>query len=144
MEEWVRERINEMLREFRRMRELIDDIERSFFQPPFWPEERSATPLYEVRRYGDRIVVCADLAGVKRKEDIEISIEGNTLRVDARLHRVFTAEGFAFGRQGIERYHLEIPLPENVDPEAIRATFRRGILEVVIPFKQQRVKIKVE
>jgi len=144
VEEWVREHINEMLREFRRMREMLDSIERSFFQAPFGPEERSVTPLYEVRRYGDRIVVCADLAGVKRREDIDVSVEGNNLRIEARLHRAFIAEGFAFGRLGIEKYHLEIPLPENVDTEAIRATFRKGMLEVVIPLKQQRVRIRVE
>ncbi len=135
---------DEILAEFRRVRRAIEDFERSFFERVFGPEERTAVPLYEVRRLSDRIVVCADLAGVRSKEDIEISLEGNTLRIDAHLQRRFSMEGFAFSREGIERYHLEVPLPENIDPENVRASFKRGILEVVIPLKQKRVKIKVE
>jgi len=135
---------DEILAEFRRIRRAIEDFERSFFERVFGPEERTAVPLYEVRRLSDRIVVCADLAGVRSKEDVEISLEGNTLRIDARLQRRFSMEGFAFSRGGIERYHLEVPLPENIDPENVRASFKRGILEVVIPLKQKRVKIKVE
>jgi HSP20 family protein len=135
---------DEILAEFRRIRRAIEDFERSFFERVFGPEERTAVPLYEVRRLSDRIVVCADLAGVRSKEDIEISLEVNTLRIDAHLQRRFSLEGFAFSREGIERYHLEVPLPENIDPENVRASFKRGILEVVIPLKQKRVKIKVE
>uniref|UniRef100_A0A7C4FC34 Hsp20/alpha crystallin family protein n=1 Tax=Thermofilum pendens TaxID=2269 RepID=A0A7C4FC34_THEPE len=134
----------EILAEFRRIRRAIEDFERSFFEQVLGPEERTAVPLYEVRRLSDRIVVCADLAGVKSKEDIEISLEGDTLRIDAHLKRRFSLEGFAFTREGIERYHLEVHLPENIDPENVRASFKRGILEVVIPLKQKRVRIKVE
>lgn len=144
MEEWIREYFDEVLREFRRIRERIDSLERSFFPTFFGAEERSTVPLYEVRRYADRVVVCADLAGVKRKEDIDISLEGTTLRIEAKLQRAFTMSDFVFGKQGIEKYRLEVPLPESADRDAIKASFRRGILEVVIPLKQKRVKIKVE
>lgn len=140
MEEWMRE----ILKEFRRMRETIDSIERSFFTTFFGPEEKTVTPLYEVRRYGDRIVVCADLAGVKSRDDISITLEERGLRIEAKLRRAFTTEGFVFGRQGIEKYYLEIPLPENIDRDSIKASFRKGILEVEIPLKQQRVRIKVD
>lgn len=144
MEEWIREYFDEVLREFRKIRERIDSLERSFFPTFFGTEERSAVPLYEVRRYADRVVICADLAGVKRKEDIDVSLEGTTLRIEARLQRAFTVSDFVFGKQGIEKYRLEIPLPEGADRENIKASFRRGILEVVIPLRQQRVRIKVE
>lgn len=144
MEEWIREYFDEVLKEFRRIRERIDSLEKNFFSTFFGLEEKTAIPLYEVRRHADHVVVCADLAGVKRKEDIDISLEEGILRIEARLHKTFTLEDFVFGRQGIEKYRLEVPLPENAIREAIRATFRKGILEVVIPLKQQRVRIKVE
>lgn len=136
--------IDEIMSEFRRIRRALEDFERSIFERVFGPEERAAVPLYEVRRLADKIVVCADLAGVRSKEDIEISLEGNVLRIAAHLQRKFSPEGFAFSREGIEKYHLEIPLPENVDLENVKASFRKGILEVVIPLKQKRIKIKVE
>lgn len=143
MEEWIRREIEEMLREFKRVREEINRIEEEVFRP-LAPEERVQVPLYEVRRSSDCLTIYADLAGVKRKEDVDIYVEGNVLRIEARLSKPLLFEGLVFFREGITKYKLEIPLPSNADVENIKASFRKGILEVTVPLKVQRVRVKVE
>ncbi len=144
MEAWVKRQIEEMMREFQRIREEVERFEEEFFQSFMPREERTIVPLYEVRRFSDRIRVCADLAGVKNKENIDVRVEGHTLKIEATFSKPFALEGFAFLRSGVSRYRLEIPLPENIDISGIKATFRKGILEVEVPLKVEKFKVKVE
>lgn len=144
MEAWVKRQIEEMMREFQRIREEVERFEEEFFQSFMPREEETIVPLYEVRRFSDRIRVCADLAGVKNKENIDVRVEGHTLKIEATFSKPFALEGFAFLRSGVSRYRLEIPLPENIDISGIKATFRKGILEVEVPLKVEKFKVKVE
>jgi hypothetical protein len=60
MEEWIRNEIEQFFKEIRKMREEMAKLEQEFFKPtPI--EEKLQVPLYEVKRYSDRLVVCADL-----------------------------------------------------------------------------------
>lgn len=140
----MRRQIEEMLREFRRIREEVARMEQEFLQPLTPQEEKTIVPLYEVRRSSDKIVVCADLAGVQEKNNIDVRVEGGSLKIEASFSKPFSLEGFRFLRGGVQKYKLEVPLPENIDVDRIKATFKKGILEVEIPLKVERFKIKVE
>jgi len=144
MESWVRKQLEEIMREFQRIREEVARFEEELFQPFAAQEEKTIVPLYEVRRSSDKIKVCADLAGVKDKESVDVRVEGNVLRIEAVFSKPFALEEFAFLRRGISRYKLEIPLPDNADVNNIKATFKKGILEVEIPLRVERFKVKVE
>lgn len=140
----MKRQIEEMLREFRRIREEVARMEQEFLQPLTSQEEKTVVPLYEVRRSSDKIVVCADLAGVREKNNIDVRVEGKSLKIEASFSKPFALEGFTFLRGGVQKYKLEVPLPDNVDVERIKATFKKGILEVEIPLKVEKFKIKVE
>ncbi|MEM3894108.1 Hsp20/alpha crystallin family protein [Thermofilum sp.] len=143
MEEWIRNEIEQFFKEIRKMREEMAKLEQEFFKPtPI--EEKLQVPLYEVKRHSDKLVVCADLAGVKRKEDINVTVEGGTLKIEAILHRPISFEGFTLLREPITKYRLEVPIPDNADTDNIKASFKKGILEVEIPLKIRRVKVNVE
>ncbi|AKG38865.1 MAG: Hsp20/alpha crystallin family protein [Infirmifilum sp.] len=144
MEEWVRREIEEMLKEFKRLRDEFARMEQEMLQPLFHPEEKTVVPLYEVRRESDKIIVWADLAGVRDKNNVDVRVEGRTLKIEALFSKPFKLEGFTFLREGLQRYKLEIPLPENIDLDKIKATLKKGILEIEIPLKVERFKIKVE
>ncbi|MEZ0346023.1 MAG: Hsp20/alpha crystallin family protein [Infirmifilum sp.] len=144
MEEWMRQQIEEMLKEFRRIREEVAKMEEEFLEPLKIRQERTIVPLYEVRRSSDKIFVCADLAGVRDKKNIDVRVEGNTLKIEASFSKPFSLEGFIFLSGGFQKYKLEVPLPDNVDVENIKASFRKGILEVEVPLKVERFRIKVE
>ncbi|QOJ79581.1 Hsp20/alpha crystallin family protein [Infirmifilum lucidum] len=144
MEAWLKRQIEEMMREFQKIREEVERFEEEFFQSFTAREERTVVPLYEVRRSSDKIRVCADLAGVRDKENIDVRVEGRTLKIEAAFSRPFSLEGFVFLRGGVSKYRLEIPLPENIDVGGIKATFRKGVLEVEIPLKVEKFRVKVE
>jgi len=82
---------------------------------------------------GKYIAECA-LPGFK-KEDIDVQIRGKNLTITAKTHAK-TIEGNATYVYR-ERHHGEfcrtLTFPEPVDARAVEATYRDGILEVVIP-----------
>lgn len=92
-------------------------------------------PPVNVSEGSDELVLTAELPGV-RQEDVDIDLENNvlTIRGEKREERNEGEEG---------RYHLwerrygsfqrSFTLPRTVKGDAIRATFRDGILTVHMP-----------
>lgn len=91
-------------------------------------------PPMDVGDTGDAFVVSVDLPGVE-KEDVDLELRDNTLHV--------TAEHEEETEEVTERYltrertrgtlRREVTLPEEVDEEAVKATFENGVLEVDLP-----------
>lgn len=69
----------------------------------------------DVHTYDDRVVVIADLPGV-RKEDINLKCDGRTLSISA------TSDS--------RQYAEQLRLPAAVDETSATATYNNGILEV--------------
>jgi HSP20 family protein len=104
-------------------------------------------PGVDIREEKDRIVVRTDLPGM-RQEDISVEVADGTLTIRGeRKQEEDTAEG---------RYHRversyglfvrSFALPEGIDPGAVSATYRNGVLDVTLP-KREEVKpkhVKVE
>ncbi|MEM3769996.1 MAG: Hsp20/alpha crystallin family protein [Candidatus Bathyarchaeia archaeon] len=82
------------------------------FKVKSWKEPE---PLVDVFREKDKIVVVAELKGFK-KENIKIQAKKQQLTLAAR----------AQGR----RYYKSLNLPEAVIPEAVRITYKNGVLEI--------------
>ena len=96
------------------------------------------SPQIEVRQQGDRIVVRADLPGVKR-EDVHIDVENDllTIRGERREERTEEEGGFVRSERMYGQFSRTIPLPSGVDPEECEAKFQDGVLEVSIPMPSQ-------
>lgn len=86
---------------------------------------------------GKEIVLKAELPGLRR-EDIDLTIEQNTLTLkgqrrrdpeiqDERCHRMERAYG-GFSRS--------FSLPNTVDPSRVRADYRDGVLTVTLPVRE--------
>jgi HSP20 family protein len=110
-------------------------------------EKNVALPIFDMIDVGGAITLSFEVPGV-RKEDINISIEKNTLKLTAK--RVIKDEG-----PEKKIYHMErnysgferlITLPVKIDPEKTRATLKEGVLEIRIDkvSQAQPKKIKVE
>jgi HSP20 family protein len=93
----------------------------------------------------DSFVLKADLPGVA-EEDVHIELDDNVLTV--RGERKSEHEERKQGYYRVERssgsFARSLTLPEGVDPEAVKASFDRGVLEVQIPKPEQRKPRKVE
>ena len=80
-------------------------------------------PLVDVIEGDKEVRVIAELPGA-RKEDIELTAEGNTLKISAE-----TPE---------RKYHKVLELPGPVEPDVSTSKFNNGVLEVTLPKKKSR------
>lgn len=114
-------------------------------------EQESVTdwlPPVDIREEEDRFVLHADVPGVD-PENIEISMEDGVLTVQGERHseQREKKEGYSRVERVSGRFHRRFSLPDAADSEAVTATNRNGVLEVVIPkqakSKPRRVSVKV-
>ena len=93
-------------------------------------EERE--PLVDAIDEGETVRVIAELPGVE-KSDINLNCTGASLSI-----RVDTPK---------RKYHKELDLPAEVDPDTSKASYKNGVLEVVLTKVKPRVRgkeIKIE
>jgi HSP20 family protein len=117
----------------------FDDLFRGFLSRPVAsPATERRTPFAMDVTEDDRsYVVHADLPGVK-KEDIQISIDGNRVEINASVKREVEA------KEGIRVLKVErvqgavgrtFTLAQEVDSDAAQAKYADGVLELTLPKK---------
>ena len=96
-------------------------------------------PAMDLLESGDDFVLKADLPGMS-EEDVSIELEDSTLTISGERKAEQRAEGEGYYR--VERstgsFSRSLTLPKGVDPEAVTASFDRGVLEVRIPKPAER------
>ncbi len=105
-------------------------------------------PLLDVSETEDNLRVKAEIPGVS-KDDINLSINNNVLTIKGEKKMEKEIEGEDYHR--IERiygnFYRSIELPVLVKSDSIEATFKDGVLEVVLPkvdeVKPKEIAIKV-
>ena len=109
-----------------------------FFDAPDTP--RAWAPAIDVSEDEHEIVLHAELPGMQR-EDIEIELTGDTLRLSGERQRENVSRGEHFHR--VERQYgawqrtFSIEMP--IDAEKVEAHFQDGVLTLRLP-KQEAVK----
>jgi HSP20 family protein len=96
-------------------------------------------PQVEVRERDGKLVVCADLPGM-RKEDVHVEIRDKALVLEGERQQESEQreEGFYRSERSYGRFHRTIPLPEGVNPEQAQANFKDGVLEITVPLPQRQ------
>jgi HSP20 family protein len=121
----------------------IDDLFKGFFLRPMRmePGEAAGSPVrirIDVKEDDKSYLVHAELPGVK-KEDINVSIDGNQVSISAEVKRDREE------KQGekvlrTERYYGKVyrafALAQDVDQEGANARYENGVLELTLPKKQ--------
>ena len=114
---------------------LLNRLHRELDQT-FEPQARDTTwsPAVDVHEEAERFVVRADLPGVK-PADIEITADKGVLSLrGARNFEQKTEEGrYSRVERVSGRFTRSFTLPENVQADAIKASFKDGVLELTIP-----------
>jgi HSP20 family protein len=105
------------------------------------PREQTWTPAINAYRCREQIVVCVDLAGVDKEqiklhaEPRRLSIRGVRQPLDLTVDECPPLQVFALEiDQGL--FHREIALPLEIDPAAVRAEQRNGMLWIHLPLTQ--------
>ncbi len=110
-------------------REIINKFLEEEF--PFTYTPRLATDIYETE---NDVVVEVQLPGYK-KEDLKISIHDDYLRIEGKSAEEKEEKGKNYWRKEIRRgsFAQVIPLPVEVDTKNGKASFKDGILKIVLP-----------
>jgi HSP20 family protein len=101
-------------------------------------------PQIEVRERDNNLVVCADLPGM-RKEDVHLELHDDYLVLSGERHQEQeqNEQGWYRSERSYGQFYRAVPLPEGVDPNQAKASFKDGVLEVKIPLpprEQQQSK----
>jgi HSP20 family protein len=100
---------------------------------------RSWAPQLETFRRGDKLVVRADLPGL-RKEDVNVEVEDGILTISGHREeeQVEDQDDFYRSERSYGEFHRALALPENMTGESCEATFKDGVLEVTLPLPKQQ------
>ena len=126
------------------MRRISDEMDRFFesfgvgrgFGSGEWGERGENAPSMwsphvEVSERNGRLVIQADLPGVKR-EDLNVRIEPDAVIIQGQRNQEqsTTQSGYYRSERSYGSFYRTIPLPEGADTESATATFRDGVLEI--------------
>jgi HSP20 family protein len=105
---------------------------------------RRWVPSMDLVETDEHFVLRADLPGLS-EQDVAIELEDNVLTVsgERKAEHEEKKEGFYRMERSFGQFRRSLTLPEGVDPDAIAATFDKGVLEVRIPKPEERKPRKV-
>jgi HSP20 family protein len=103
------------------------------------------TPTANVKRDGDKWMISMAIPGIS-PEQVEIDVVGRTLRV--RGERGAEKDGDTvqpiLNEISYGRFEREFTLPEDIDSEKVQATYRHGMLELMLPLKENAKPRRIE
>ncbi len=96
-------------------------------------------PAMDLVETGDHFVLRADLPGLS-EEDVKIEVEDGVLTIsgERRSEHESKSEGYVRVERAFGAFSRSLTLPKGVDPEAVEASFDKGVLEVRIPKPEER------
>lgn len=124
---------------------------RPFRTPSLWGEMGAGAapkvPAVDIIDREEELVVRAELPGMK-KEDIDVSMSDNSVTISGQTKHEAKEAAEQYYRCEISRgaFSRTVTLPAEVDSDKTKASFKDGVLELVMP-KQERSRrhtIKVE
>ena len=147
---------NSYLVAFRDIENRVENMFHNMWSNPFHHEKFPGTfsfsslskmPKIDVVDRDKEIFVKAELPGFD-KDDLDISIANNRLVIKAKTCKEEKEEKGDYLKQEIRQSEIyrSVFLPDDVDDEKIKTSYKSGVLEMTIPKqeKAQRKQIKVE
>jgi len=155
------------LNPFSLMRRMAEDMDRmfdsfslgrGFASHPVFGAERDSwrtgtstewSPQVEAFRRDDKLVVRADLPGLK-KDDVKVEVDDGVLTIsgERRDERQEERDDYYRSERTYGQFYRAIPLPDGIDDAQVDASFKDGVLEVSFPApkpedrKAKRIQIK--
>ena len=119
----------------------------AFFDVPAGGNGASArrwVPPMDLVETEEHFVLRADLPGLS-EEEVSIELEDNvlTLSGERKAEHEEGQEGYYRVERAFGTFSRSLTLPEGIDPEAVEATFDRGVLKIRIAKPEERKPRKV-
>lgn len=135
----LQDRINRMFNEaFAGSTDFEDEVGMSAWRP--------AVDIFDT---DNAIVIKAELPGIK-KDDVSIDVKGNVLIIKGErfFDKETKEENYYRKERSFGKFQRSFTLPDAVNPEAIKANFKNGVLEIEVPKpeekKPKQISINVE
>jgi HSP20 family protein len=131
-------------------RRFSRDMDRLFgeagFRPLFLREAQEAfdwSPDVEYFERKGQFVVRADLPGLT-KDDVKLNVENGVLSIQGERKQEAETKGDGWYRteRNYGAFYRSLPLPDGVKADQINATFKNGVLEIVMPLPVVEKKAK--
>jgi HSP20 family protein len=137
----------EPTRELATFQNEVNRLFNSFFDTPTHGsgnQSRRWIPATDLVETEGEYVLRADLPGLT-EADVNIELEDNVLTVSGERNAEHEdhKEGYYRLERAFGSFSRSLTLPDGTDPEAIRASFDKGVLEVRVPKPEQRKPRKV-
>lgn len=110
-------------------------------------DEASWTPRVDIYETQESYVLNAELPGLK-KEEINIDVNDNTLTINGekKFEEKVEKDNYVRVERNYGSFSRSFTLSEDVNTEAIKASYKEGVLELTLPKKEESKpkEIKVE
>ncbi len=116
----------------REVNRLFDDVFRGFGTPAFGGLERFVGPNVELAETNKEVRIVAELPGLDEK-DVEISLEDGMLTLSGEKKAEIDDKDRGYSERSYGRFKRRIGLPQGIDRDRATATFRNGVLTIVLP-----------
>lgn len=116
--------VNQLFRRFE------DDIGGSLLRSEFG---FAGLPSVDVSETDSEVTVSADLPGLEEK-DIQVTLDGDvlTLKGERKHEHEEKKKNYHRIEKSYGTFHRSIALPEGIDRDNVKATFKKGVLNVTI------------
>ncbi len=116
------------------MRLFQDSVNRIFSDSA---AARPWTPNVDIKENENEIELTADVPGVEQK-NIDIKIEDGTLTLkgERKFEETKDGEGYHRIERGYGSFVRCFSMPDSVDPEKVKASYKNGVLTVTLPKKE--------
>lgn len=128
----------------REMNRMFDDAFRNFGLPTrdFGNGFGNGWPSLEVTDNDKEVRVAAELPGLEEK-DVELNVDDGVLTIRGEKRTETEDKDRRYSERYYGRFERRLALPADVDDEQAKATFKNGVLTVVMP-KTERARQKAK
>jgi len=125
----------------RNVDKLFDDF---FFLTPTSLFKNDWEPTVDVEEDDKSIRVKAEIPGIDEK-DLDVKIENNilTLSGEKKEERKEEKKNYIFSERKFGSFSRSISLPEGIKTDKIKATFKKGLLNIEIPKEEVKESKKI-
>jgi len=139
---------------FHELEALNDQLSRFFNLPTSmkWPEfsldttaEPAWTPAIDVLENKDSFQIKADMPGMDKK-DITVAVDGDILTIKGQKteEKELKENGVVRKERAYGSFYRSVSLPQSVDATKVKASYKNGVLELLIPKKEEAKPKQIE
>jgi len=143
LELWRPRMLRGPFRELARMERDMEDLFGKVDWP--WRTERGWVPAVDMVDAKDEIVLRADLPGMDEKS-IDVTVQDGTLTIsgERKEAKEEKKEDYYYSERTYGGFSRTVMLPTGVEADKVKATFRKGVLEVHLPKAKEAAGKKID